>query len=163
MKDVGTSPFPSSNETTLVNTPESSTPEEETLAFKDITSKAIDKVNSLLRAFHEAPTYQQDNHFIIRGYRGELNSFKRCFDSLWYVHNETGSQIRSPPLTEVNIWSHLLGAIGFGLLAGFTSSNYLQRYPTSSSADISVFACFFGGAVICLGFSASVRSIFSRL
>jgi len=59
-------------------------------------------------------------------------------------------------LTEVNIWSHLLGAIGFGILAGVASFDYLQRYPTSSNADIVVFACFFGGAVMCLGLSASV-------
>lgn len=57
---------------------------------------------------------------------------------------------------EVNIWSHLLGAIGFGVLAGVASFDYLQRYPTSSKADILVFACFFGGAVMCLGMSASV-------
>jgi adiponectin receptor len=163
MKDVGTRSSPMSNETTLVNTPEIGTPSEDTSAVEDIASETIDKVESVLRAFHEAPTYQQDNHFILRGYRGELNSFKRCFDSLWYVHNETGSRVHFPTLTEVNIWSHLLGAIGFGLLAGFTSFTYLKRYPTSSSADISVFACFFGGAVICLGFSASVRSMASRL
>lgn len=62
-------------------------------------------------------------------------------------------------LIKVNIWSHLLGAIGFGLLAGYASFTYLQRYPTSSYVDITVFSCFFGGAVMCLGLSASVRSL----
>jgi len=57
----------------------------------------------------------------------------------------------------VNIWSHLLGAFGFGALAGYASFTFLQRYPTSSPADIAVFACFFGGAVTCLGMSASVH------
>src|SRR5271156_4003713 len=58
----------------------------------------------------------------------------------------------------VNIWSHLVGAVAFGLLAGVASFTYLQRYPTSSQADILVFACFFGGAVMCLGMSATVHS-----
>ena len=57
---------------------------------------------------------------------------------------------------KVNIWSHLLGAVGFGVLAGVASNTYLQRYPTSSYADIAVFSCFFGGAVTCLTMSASV-------
>jgi hypothetical protein len=57
---------------------------------------------------------------------------------------------------EVNIWTHLLGAIGFGILAGVASFDYLKRYPTSSNTDIAVFACFFGGSVMCLGMSASV-------
>jgi adiponectin receptor len=60
---------------------------------------------------------------------------------------------------EVNIWSHLLGAIAFGLLAGYASFTYLRHYPTSSYADTAVFACFFGGAVMCLGLSASVHPL----
>jgi predicted membrane channel-forming protein YqfA (hemolysin III family) len=60
-------------------------------------------------------------------------------------------------LIKVNIWSHLLGSVAFGLLAGIASFSYLQRYPSSSEADIAVFACFFGGAVTCLGLSATVH------
>jgi hypothetical protein len=66
-------------------------------------------------------------------------------------------------LIVVNIWSHLLGAVGFGLLAGYASFTFLQRYPTSSPTDIAVFACFFGGAVTCLGMSASVNTLRSLL
>jgi hypothetical protein len=81
--------LPRSSETTLLDTPEPWTPPES----EDVASKAIDKIESrpiVLYAFHESPLYQQDNHYILRGYRGELNSFKRCLDSLLYVHNETG-------------------------------------------------------------------------
>lgn len=63
----------------------------------------------------------------------------------------------------VNIWSHLVAAVGFGVLAGIASFTYLQRYPTSSPADIAVFSCFFGGAVMCLGISASVQSVNFRV
>src|SRR5271170_2207993 len=87
------SPPPRSADTTLVNTPRPSTPQDKDVLFtaQDMASKTFDKVEKwVLFAFHEAPKYQQDNHFILNGYRGELNSFKRCFDSIFSLHNETG-------------------------------------------------------------------------
>lgn len=50
--------------------------------------KATDRI--VLYAVHDVPFYQQDNRFILSGYRGELKSFKLCLGSLWYLHNETG-------------------------------------------------------------------------
>lgn len=90
--DDETSPPPSSD-TTLVNTPRPSTPQNNvTSTVEDMASKTIDKVEkAVLYAFDEAPTYQQDNHFILSGYRGELKSFKRCFNSIFSLHNETGT------------------------------------------------------------------------
>jgi len=89
------SSFLSSTDTTAVNTPESHTPRQQSSSsskIEDVASQAIHKIESIiLYAFDQAPPYQQDNHFIVRGYRGELNSFKRCFHSLWYLHNETGN------------------------------------------------------------------------
>lgn len=85
----------SSTDTTVVNTPEPRTPQESKGTVDDVASKVIDKMESIvLYAFHESPAYQQDNHFILSGYRGELNSFQRCFRSIWYLHNETGENLR---------------------------------------------------------------------
>lgn len=76
--------------TTGVNTPESLAPNNPT-SIGNVATRAIGKVESIvLYAFHELPHWQRDNHFILNGYRRELNSFKRCFSSLWYLHNETG-------------------------------------------------------------------------
>ena len=84
--------LPDSSETTLVNTREPRPHQESSSSIKDVASKAIDKIESIvLYAYHESPLYQQDNRFILSGYRGELNSFKRCLGSLWYLHNETSS------------------------------------------------------------------------
>lgn len=81
-----------SSETTLVNTPGLNTPQESHSSTKNVASKAIEKIESVvLYAFHQSPLYQRDNQYILSGYRGELNSLKRCLDSLWYVHNETGN------------------------------------------------------------------------
>jgi hypothetical protein len=80
-----------SGETTLVNTPEPQTPPESLIEEENVATKAIRKVEEIvLYAFHESPMYQRDNHYILSGYRGELRSFKRCFGSLLYLHNESG-------------------------------------------------------------------------
>lgn len=78
--------------TTLVNTPECITDAEEPPSkAEEMASKAVKKVkNAALYTFGDAPLYQQDNHYILSGYRGELKSFQGCFESLWYLHNETG-------------------------------------------------------------------------
>ena len=75
---------------TVVNTTESSM-HLELSDGEGIASKTVKKVAKVvLYPFHEAPHYQQDNHFILTGYRGELRTFQRCLGSLWYIHNETG-------------------------------------------------------------------------
>ena len=144
-----------SKEHTLVNETDNKSNRRHSVG--EMAAEAMRKVEAVvLYAFQQAPPYQQDNHYILSGYRGELRSFKQCIQSLWYLHNESGSVSACCSLMKVNIWSHLLGAIGFGVLAGLASFSYLNRYPTSSSEDMAVFACFFGGAVMCLAFSASV-------
>jgi len=77
--------------TTLVNTPEFSSDAEEVPKIGELASKTAKKVKKVvLYAFGDAPSYQQDNHYILGGYRGELGTFQRCFHSLLYLHNETG-------------------------------------------------------------------------
>jgi hypothetical protein len=57
----------------------------------ELASKAMKKVESfVLYSFHEIPLWQQDNQYILRGYRRELSSFKRCIFSVLHLHNETG-------------------------------------------------------------------------
>jgi len=78
--------------TTLVNTPECSSDAEEVSKMGELASKTAKTVkNAVLYTFGDAPSYQQDNHYILSGYRGELGTFQRCFHSLLYLHNETGS------------------------------------------------------------------------
>ena len=77
-------------EATVVNTSEPPATRDP-ITVGNVASRAIGKVESIvLYAFHELPHWQRDNHFILYGYRRELNSFKGCFGSLWYLHNETG-------------------------------------------------------------------------
>jgi len=60
-------------------------------SVENVAKRTLHKIESLvLYAFHETPEYQRDNQYILTGYRGQLDSFKRCFHSIWYIHNETG-------------------------------------------------------------------------
>ncbi|OMJ74385.1 hypothetical protein SteCoe_26712 [Stentor coeruleus] len=58
-------------------------------------SERVDELDE----FHK---FQQDNEFIIKGYRLYFNTTKKILRSLFLVHNET-----------VNIWTHLVGALMF--------------------------------------------------
>ena len=91
--------------------------------------------------FSDLQSWQQDNHFILTHYRRASYSYFGSFQSLFYLHNES-----------VNVHSHLLGCFLF-LFIGL-SVGVLESYRLTA-ADYAVFACFFGGAIVCLGISAN--------
>lgn len=104
--------------------------------------------NALTVSWHHLPAWQQDNHYIISGYRPASNSYTRSFASLGYIHNET-----------VNIYTHLIGAFT-AISGGIYSYRLLRpRYEHASQEDVLVFACFFAGAALCLGMSATYHTI----
>ncbi|SPJ73175.1 related to PHO36 - regulatory role in lipid and phosphate metabolism [Fusarium torulosum] len=117
------------------------------------TAKRIEsKVeNSLLLLWDDLPDWRRDNAFILSGYRQSQNSYTHSFRSLFYMHNES-----------VNIWSHLLGAIVFIASAAYVDRVVRPRYASASSTDVLVFACFFGGAVVCLGMSATFHTLLNH-
>ena len=94
----------------------------------------------LLVKWTDIASWQQDNHFIRTGYRPSTGSMNECFQSLFYLHNES-----------VNIHSHLAGAFLFFSIA---VSIFLFEQDRLDSADIMVLSCFFGSAVLCLSISA---------
>jgi adiponectin receptor len=114
------------------------------------TTKTAEKnlEHKLTYLWHEIAAWQQDNHYIISGYRPQSNSYLKSYKSLGYLHNET-----------INIYTHLLGAI-----SAFISSIILyrvleRRYDTATKEDVWVFSCFFLGAIACLGMSATFHTI----
>lgn len=94
------------------------------------------------------PSWQKDNHYVRTGYRPASGSFKKSVASLFYMHNET-----------VNVYSHLLGAAAFAAIAIYCWQNLDSLFPTADSEDVGVFACFFFGAMLCLGMSATYHLI----
>lgn len=104
--------------------------------------------SKLLLLWDDLPPWRRDNAFIHSGYRQIRASYAHSFQSLFYLHNES-----------VNIWTHLLGA-----LAAIISSFYVYyvvhpRYEAATSSDVLVFSCFFGGAILCLGMSATFHAL----
>ncbi|KAJ2726167.1 hypothetical protein GGI07_000806 [Coemansia sp. Benny D115] len=102
----------------------------------------------LLLSWAELPEWMRDNQFIHTGYRAPANSFKRCFASLLYMHNETG-----------NIMSHLLGALGFTVLCFTVTQGLLREFSTVDWHDITTLYIFLVGAVLCMGTSAFYHTV----
>lgn len=114
-------------------------------AAKQVESKIEE---ALLQIWDQLEPWRRDNAYILSGYRTTSNSYWRSFLSLGYLHNES-----------VNIWSHLLGAFGFTVAGAFLHSVVAPRYETASGADLLVWSCFFAGAFLCLGMSATYHAI----
>ena len=105
----------------------------------------------LLLLWDDLPHWRRDNAYITSGYRPSKASYFHSLLSLGHLHNES-----------VNIWSHLLGS-----LSALAGSVYLYtivhpRYDSASDYDVLAFACFFGGAVLCLGMSATYHALTSH-
>lgn len=98
--------------------------------------------------WHELEAWQQDNQHIHSGYRPASSSYFGSVASLGHLHNES-----------VNIFTHLGGAL-LALVAGaYLYTTLRPRYELATHEDVAVFACFFGGAVACLGMSATYHTI----
>lgn len=113
-------------------------------------AKTIEKKveGTLLQLWDDLPAWRRDNAFIHGGYRQIRGSYAHCARSLFYLHNES-----------VNIWSHLLGALVAVGSAAYVGGIVRPRYESADAADAAVFACFFGGAVVCLGMSATFHAV----
>ena len=122
----------------------------------DVAKKAARRVSAgekelqkrLTVLWPEIQPWQQDNHYILSGYRPQSNSYTKSAQSLGYIHNET-----------VNIYTHLVGAISAIISGAFVFFVLKPRYATATKEDVMVFGCFFFGAAACLGMSATYHTI----
>lgn len=106
---------------------------------------------SLLLLWDDLPSWRRDNEYIHSGYRSIEPSYLHSFLGLFHLHNES-----------VNIWSHLLGSLSALFLGAYLYYVIRPRYEAASSSDVLVFACFFAGAVLCMGMSATFHSLLSH-
>ncbi|KAI0879393.1 hemolysin-III channel protein Izh2 [Hypoxylon argillaceum] len=119
-------------------------------ALADAALATEQKISSaLLLLWDELPHWRRDNGFILSGYRPASNSYVSSFLSALSVHNES-----------VNIWTHAVGSLVLVPLAVlYLYAEIAPRYPSAGPADELVFACFFGGAALCLGMSATFHTL----
>ena len=102
-------------------------------------------------SFEDLPAWMQSDPYIRQGYRKQLNSFKQCYESLFYVHNET-----------VNIWSHLIVGLFFVSLLLATDYSILRDCPQISASDTLAIQSYLAGATGCLFLSVSITLNISR-
>jgi len=106
-----------------------------------------------LLSFDEMPQWFQDdnNKWVLHGYRPISDSVRASLHSWWYLHNET-----------VNIYSHLIPAIVF-LLGEWYILRYLTgEYFTVTSTDFVAFSCFMLTATICFASSALYHTLMNH-
>ena len=58
----------------------------------------------------------------------------------------------------VNIWSHLLGAIAFIIIAPISYFKYVEELDSIRWTDLAVLYAFLAGAIFCLSMSASFHT-----
>lgn len=111
-------------------------------AEERVTESVKETKEKLLVFYHELPEWQKDNQFIQSGYVKETLSFKKCWKSLLYLHNETG-----------NIYSHMIPCLVVFFAVVIFISYILPRYPTTTLYDLTAMQTFNMGMVLCLGMS----------
>ncbi|KAH8660125.1 mPR-like GPCR protein [Xylariales sp. PMI_506] len=89
----------------------------------------------------EISEWQEDNKYILSGYRPEKADYLEIFMSLTFLHNENCS-----------VYTHLIGAMLLPLIAatGFLQHLVDPRFLNVSSMDYTVFGIYFWCAELCL-------------
>ncbi|KAK8069457.1 hypothetical protein PG994_006073 [Apiospora phragmitis] len=94
--------------------------------------------------FHQIPHWQQDNEYILSGYRPTSESTWLSVASLSYLHNQT-----------INAYSHLMGALIFVSLP-YYFYEYVYKYQSHAEAiDLVVVSTYCIGVAVCFTFSAT--------
>jgi adiponectin receptor len=98
---------------------------------------------------NNAPEWQRDNKYIVRGYRPRNTGYLDVVKSLTFLHNET-----------CNIYTHLIGT----LLLPFLAASFLQvlsepQFSNVSGKDYIVLGIFFWSAECCLVFSTAYHLV----
>eukprot|EP00127_Corallochytrium_limacisporum_P000279 Clim_evm26s9 gene=Clim_evmTU26s9 len=94
-----------------------------------------------LATYDETHEWLKDNEYIRTGYRTNYN-VKESWKSLFRIHNET-----------LNVWSHVLGIIIFGIQIGLLVSGYHDSHIGPTNKWIYTAAAF--AAIICFASSAT--------
>ncbi|KAI6081445.1 putative hemolysin-III channel protein Izh2 [Hypoxylon rubiginosum] len=101
--------------------------------------------------FHQIPTWQQDNEYILSGYRPTSGSALRSIASLLYLHNQT-----------INAYSHLIGAVIFVALPFYFYQHDYVYQPNARVDDIFVVSVYCLGVAVCFAFSATFHIMWNH-
>ncbi|KAL9123678.1 MAG: hypothetical protein Q9217_006914, partial [Psora testacea] len=100
------------------------------------------KSSQHILSWEDLPQWMQSDPYIRRGYRRQLDSFSACFQSIFYLHNES-----------VNIWSHILPTLFYLSVLLATDYSILHNGANLSTIDNTVIQTYVAGSIACLSFS----------
>jgi adiponectin receptor len=115
--------------------------------IEDGKNEASEHLHSLVH-WDDVPHWQRDNPHICSSYRKPSGSYHRSFASLFFIHNET-----------VNVYTHLIPALATPPGAVALYKLLQPRYAQATQSDVVAFSCFFLGATLCLGMSATYHTV----
>ena len=92
--------------------------------------------------FESLPSWLKDNEYLRHGYRPPMQSFSKCFGSMFRMHTETW-----------NIWTHLFGMAMFCVIAFCVYVFGMSKISLLPWYEQLIIGAFFLGAILCLGFS----------
>lgn len=111
----------------------------------------LDEPLPLLVSWDELFDWQKDNRYIHSGYVRATNSLKACFESLLYLHNETG-----------NIYSHLIPGVLYLIVTIGTLDFFIPSFESTSWKDHAFIITFCIGCIACLGLSSTFHCLKSH-
>ena len=111
-------------------------------AGQEAVTRSSNAIQHILH-YEQLPNWMKNDSHIKFGYRRQLGSFSDCFWSLFYLHNES-----------VNIWSHLLPAIGYLVLLLKLDFETIHSGVKIRAIDKAVFQLYVVCTVGCLLLSA---------
>ena len=117
------------------------TEQHSTISQTTILQPTAVESNRLLK-WDDLPVWAKDNEYIHSGFRPSTNSYKDCWQSCFYLHNETG-----------NICSHLVATLWMIALPMVLYPYAKEQYPGANGDDWIVFGLFFLGGALCFGLS----------
>ncbi|KAL9534612.1 ADIPOR-like receptor [Sphaerulina musiva] len=104
--------------------------------------------------WHEIPSWQKDNEFILSGYRPTSHSIWKSILSLSYLNNQT-----------INAYSHLVGSAIFLALPWYFYEkiyNDTTITPYGQLVDLVVVSTYCLGVAVCFAFSATFHILWNH-
>ncbi|KAF2159211.1 hypothetical protein M409DRAFT_30350 [Zasmidium cellare ATCC 36951] len=120
---------------------------------KDLSPRAAVPTKSLRRHllfYHEIPSWQRDNEYLLSGYRPTSGSWLLSFKSVFAWHNES-----------VNIHSHAIGSALFAYLPWHFYTNTYRTVDDTEPVDALLVSMYLLGVAVCFACSACCHIIWN--
>ena len=102
-------------------------------------------------SFESLPGWLKENKYLRHGYRPPMQSFRKCFGSVFRMHTETW-----------NIWTHVFGVVMFFAIALYVYVSGLSKISLLPWYEQLIIGLFFMSAIACLSLSSLFHTLNSH-